>query len=247
MAVFFTAGDQPLNQIHDIIACLVEGGVDLVEVGIPFSDPYGEGPTIQASSFRSLHAGTTTSKIFAELSKRPLPVPSIAMGYTNQALKMGFELYASSLVACGLRGAILSDLVPREGSEWCEAAQKHGAETVFLAAPTSTVQRIQEVTDRSTGFIYAVTRTGVTGTENNVPAQVGDLINRIRVQSQKPILAGFGISNPEQVSMVCQVADGAVLGSRIVQLLHENWQDGKGAPIVRSEVQRLKEAAQSVS
>lgn len=240
LAVFFTAGDQPLDQIHDLISAIVDGGADLIEVGIPFSDPYGEGPTIQASSYRSLHAGTTTQKIFDALSQRPIAVPAIAMGYTNQALQMGFDAYAQHLAASGLQGAILSDLVPDEAKTWCEAAEAHGVETVFLAAPTSTESRIQEVTERSTGFIYAVTRTGVTGAENAVPPQAGELVKRIRRQTEKPIYAGFGISTAEQVSQVCAFADGAIVGSRVVQFVHECWQNGKGATAITSEIKRLK-------
>lgn len=243
LVVFLTAGDQPLADLHPIIETLAEGGADLVEIGIPFSDPYGEGPTIQASSGRSLLNGTTTHKILEAVGRQNPAIPAISMGYTNQALQMGFGPFASALKEAGLQGAILSDLVPDEASDWCSAAAAQRLDTIFLAAPTSTDSRVREVAAKSTGFIYAVTRTGVTGAENSVPADVSAFIERLRAETDRPIAAGFGISSPEHVRMVCSAADGAVVGSSLVKLLHEEWDGGRGRAKICDYVRSLKTAA----
>ncbi len=242
LVLFFTAGDQPLAELPAIMDALTQGGADVIEVGIPFSDPFGEGPTIQASSQRALDSGVTPHGILAALKQSDHQVPVVTMGYYNPVLRWGLAEFARASKDAGSCGTIVSDLVPDESEVWCNACKAAGIDTIFLAAPTSTPQRISEVVEKSTGFIYAVSRTGVTGAENQVPADVEGLVGRIRAQTALPICVGFGISKPEHVKMVCQVADGAVVGSFLVDLLHRVWNGGSGREEVIRQVRVLKEA-----
>ena len=242
LVLFLTAGDQPLAELPAILETLSEGGADVIEVGIPFSDPFGEGPTIQASSQRSLENGTNAKAILDAIGKVTLPIPIVTMGYYNPILRMGLSEFARRSAAAGIAGTIVSDLIPDESDDWGAACQAAGLETVFLVAPTSTDARIRSVAQRSTGFVYAVSRTGVTGTENQVPAEIGDLIGKVRALTPKPVCVGFGISSPDHVRLVCQTADGAVVGSALVKLLHERWNGGAGRQEILAFVSSLKEA-----
>lgn len=242
LVCFFTAGDQPLSETAAIIGALEEGGADLIEVGIPFSDPFGEGPTIQASSQRSLDNGTTPEKILEALETAPKSIPVVTMGYYNPVLRMGLERYAQASARAGLSGTIISDLVPDEADAWDSASKNAGIETIYLIAPTSTEARIDEVCERTTGFVYAVSRTGVTGAENSVPPEVKGLVGRVRSRTDKPVCVGFGISQPEHVRMVCEVADGAVVGSALVSKLNKVWNNGAGRAEIVAFVRELKEA-----
>jgi tryptophan synthase alpha chain len=242
LVLFVTAGDQPLSQLPELIGTLEEGGADLIEIGIPFSDPFGEGLTIQASSQRSLENGTTVRGVLAALAGAKARVPLVTMGYVNPVMRFGFAEYAEALAKAGVGGSIIQDLVPEEADAWCSAASASGLETIFLAAPTSTESRITEVCRRSTGFVYAVSRTGVTGAGQEAPPEVAELVSRLRKGTSLPVCVGFGVSKPEHVRMVCAVADGAVLGSSLVQLLHERWDGGKGRAAILEYVRGLKSA-----
>jgi tryptophan synthase alpha chain len=242
LVLFFTAGDQPLSELPAIVDALQEGGADAVEIGIPFSDPFGEGPTIQASSQRALDRGVTPSAILQAVSQIPASVPLVTMGYYNPVLAYGLAAFAAASKDSGASGTIISDLVPDEAGAWAEASAKAGIDTIFLIAPTSTEQRIQEVAELTTGFVYVVSRTGVTGAENQVPPDVQALVARVRAKTQKPICVGFGISTPEHVRMVCEVADGAVVGSYLVNLLHQHWNGGAGRDRIVEAVRELKAA-----
>ena len=242
LVLFVTAGDQPLEQLADLIGALEEGGADLIEIGIPFSDPFGEGVTIQASSQRSLEHGTTVRGVLAALKTAAPKVPLVTMGYVNPVMRFGFTEYADALADSGVGGSIIQDLVPEEADAWCSAAATSGLETIFLAAPTSTDSRIDAVCLRSTGFVYAVSRTGVTGAGQGAPPEVAELVGNLRKKTKLPVCVGFGISRPEHVKMVCAVADGAVVGSSLVQLLHERWDGGKGRAVIIDYVRGLKAA-----
>lgn len=240
LVLFLTAGDQPLQDLPEILATLVEGGADLIEVGIPFSDPFGEGPTIQASSQRALDNGANPNAILNAIAKFDSPIPIVTMGYYNTYLRLGLNEVAQKSKASGVTGAIISDLVPDEGDEWGSAAAANGMDTIYLVAPTSTDQRIQEVCERTTGFVYAVSRTGVTGAQSEAPPEVTDLVSNVKSRTNLPVCVGFGISKPEHVRMVCQVADGAVVGSFLVDLLHKEWPQGRAK--VLEAIRELKAA-----
>jgi tryptophan synthase alpha chain len=164
------------------------------------------------------------------------------MGYVNPVMRFGFADYAAALADSGAGGSIIQDLVPEEADEWCAAAGANGLETIFLAAPTSTAPRIDEVCRRSTGFVYAVSRTGVTGAGQEAPPEVAELVGKLRQKTDLPICVGFGISKPEHVRMVCAVADGAVVGSSLVELLHQRWEGGKGRDVIVEYLRGLKAA-----
>jgi tryptophan synthase alpha chain len=242
LVLFVTAGDPPLDQLPQIVETLAEGGADVLEIGIPFSDPFGEGPTIQGSSGRALGRGTTPSAIFETLGGIDAPIPIVLMGYFNPVLRMGLGRFAQLSRESGSTGTIVSDLVPDEADAWCEASAREGLATIFLVAPTSTDERLRTAAQRSTGFVYCVSRTGVTGAERQVEADVSSLVRRVREATDRPACVGFGISSAEHVRQVCEVADGAVVGSALVERLHRQWDGGKGYRAVLTYVQSLKEA-----
>lgn len=242
LILFVTAGDPRLEDLPAILDTLQEGGADLIEVGIPFSDPIADGPTIQASSQRSLDQGVTPAAVYDLLSSSKVGVPMIAMGYYNSILRVGLGPAAKTLAKAGFSGTIISDLTPEESDEWRRVSNLEGLDTVFLAAPTSTDARLDEVCRRSTGFVYAVSRTGVTDQRVAVPPEAKDLVTRIKSRTEMPVCVGFGISSREHVRMVCEVADGAVIGSWLVDLVAREWNGGKGRERIARLIRDLKSA-----
>ena len=242
MVLFVTAGDPHLDELPRILATLVEAGADVIEVGLPYSDPIADGPTIQASSQRALDRGVTPSAVLDTLALVQVPVPVVLMGYYNPVLRLGLDVFAARAQRAGADGVIVSDLIPEEGDPWRAACEQHALDTVFLAAPTSTDARLDLVCAASRGFVYAVSRTGVTGAAHEVPPEVGALVGRIKARTETPVCVGFGISLPEHVHRVCAVADGAVVGSWLVEFLANRWQGGEGAADLRQAVASLKAA-----
>lgn len=242
LVCFVTAGDPDLDQLPDVLAALAEGGADIIEVGVPFSDPIADGPTIQASSQRALDRGVTPNDVLETLRRSNPGVPIVLMGYYNPVLRRGLEAFAQAAREAGASGTIVSDLTPEESDAWRDASAKHGLDTVFLAAPTSTDERLAAVAKRSTGFVYAVSRTGVTGAGQEAPAEVTDLVARIKRFTDVPVCVGFGISKPEHVRRIVQVADGAVVGSYLVDLIAREWEGGKGRQRLVDAVAELKAA-----
>lgn len=244
---FVLAGDPSLDVLPAILDTLAEAGADVIEVGIPFSDPIADGPTIQAAGQRALDRGVTPTMVLETLSRwqRPDGPPVVLMGYLNPILRMGFDEFASRAAEAGCAGTIVSDLTPEESDDWRAASTKAGLDTIFLAAPTSTDERLDVVCRCSTGFVYAVSRTGVTGAAQAAPPEVADLVRRIKSRTDRAVCVGFGISRPEQVAMVCEVADGAVVGSWLVDRLAADWNDGKGREALIEAVRALKEATKS--
>ncbi len=242
LVAYVTAGDPSLDDLPAILDALEEAGVDLIEVGIPFSDPIADGPTIQASTQRALERGVTPRGVFDALAKRTGEIPVLVMGYYNPVLRRGLADFAAMMASARVSGSIISDLTPEESDPWVEASVAAGLDTVFLAAPTSTDDRLDVVCAKSTGFVYAVSRTGVTGAGSEVPPDVVNLVAKIKARTERPVCVGFGISRPEHVRMVCSVADGAVVGSFIVDLLAKSWDGGAGREKLISAVRELKQA-----
>lgn len=242
LVVFVTAGDPSLDELPAILETLAEAGADVIEVGVPFSDPIADGPTIQASSQRALERGATPSKVLEALRGVDLDVPRVLMGYYNTVLRRGLETFAVSAAEAGVSGTIISDLTPEEAGPWRIASRAHGLDTIFLVAPTSTDARLDLACSMATGFVYAVSRTGVTGTGVEVSADVGTLVRKVQARTETPVCVGFGISTPEHVRAVCADADGAVVGSWLVDLLAQHWQGGAGREKVRAAVAELKAA-----
>lgn len=242
LILFVTAGDPRLEDLPAILTALEEGGADLIEVGIPFSDPIADGPTIQAASQRALDQGVTPAAIYGLLASTKVGVPLIAMGYYNSVLRLGLDSAAQTLSHAGFAGTIISDLTPEEADAWKEASVKSGLDTIFLAAPTSTDARLDEVCRRATGFVYSVSRTGVTDAKVSVPPEARNLVTRIKGRTDLPVCVGFGISKPEHVRMVCEVADGAVIGSWLVDLISREWNGGAGREQIVGLIRELKAA-----
>lgn len=241
LVLFVTAGDPELDQLPEILTALAEGGADLIEIGLPFSDPIADGPTIQASSQRALDRGTKLQDVFGTLRQFQGP-PIVLMGYLNTILRQGYDGFCETAKSSGADGMIVCDLTPDEAGDWCTSARARNLDTVFLAAPNSTDDRLALVCNQSSGFVYALSRTGVTGLQNNVASEVPNLVARIRSRTGLPVCVGFGISSPDHVREVCEVADGAIVGSWLVEELASHWNRGEGRERIVSAVRQMKEA-----
>ncbi|MDX1931721.1 MAG: tryptophan synthase subunit alpha [Capsulimonadales bacterium] len=240
---FVTAGDPFPEHTAEVVVALAGAGCDVVELGIPFSDPLLDGPTIQASTQRALNGGMTPPKVLEVVRqvRTRSNIPLVLMGAYNPVLQYGPEKFARDAVAVGADGAILSDLSPEESGEWKRAADESGLDTIFLLAPTSTPARMALVGRMSRGFLYCMSRAGVTGARNDVPADLPPLIEAIRTYADRtPIGVGFGVSRPEQVAAIGEYADGVVVGAALVDCLYRTAAEGKD----RDEV--LRTASQFV-
>lgn len=231
LIAYVTAGDPSLDDLPSILSGLQEGGADAIEIGIPFSDPIADGPVIQASSQRSLDRGVTVAQIFRKLQEfhvgNPGHVPLIVMGYANPILRMGWADFADAAVKSGVSGVIVCDMIPDQASEWNATAHAAGLSTIWLAAPTSTRDRLAIVARESRGFVYAVSRTGVTGA-GELETDLGEFLGAIRANTELPIYVGFGIRTAHDVRRVIAAgADGAIVGSVLVELLATGFNKGE--------------------
>jgi tryptophan synthase alpha chain len=240
LIAYLTAGDPSPEKTPEIAATLVRAGVDLIELGVPFSDPVADGPVIQRASARAIDAGTTLPKVLeiAKQIRAKSDVPLLLFTYLNPALHYGLEKLAADAKACGVDGVLLTDLSVEEAGAFMQPLRAAGLDTVFLAAPTSTERRLKLVSEYSTGFVYLVSRTGVTGERTALSASLGELVDKMRSVTNLPLAAGFGISTPEQAHTVAQMADGVVVGSAIVRQIE---QDLSGLePMVRALAEGMK-------
>jgi tryptophan synthase alpha chain len=217
---FVTCGDPDLQTSRDLTLAYIEAGADIVEIGIPFSDPLADGPTIQRASERALAQGTTMDdalQLIAEVRKTT-DVPLVPMTYINPVYQIGYVPFAARCREAGVDAVIISDLPPEEGAAWIEAGRKHEVGTIFLLAPTSDDARVEAVAEAASGFIYAVARIGVTGARSDVPPEIGALIERIRRHTPTPICAGFGFSSTRQIHATCRdtAVDGIVVASALI-------------------------------
>jgi tryptophan synthase alpha chain len=216
---FITAGDPDLKTTEDLVVALEGAGVDIIELGIPFSDPLADGPTIQASFFRALKKGTTVKKILETVKRIRLKtsVPIALMGSYNPILHFGERKFVKACADAGVDGLIIPDLPPEESRVLRQAAKNFDIATIFFVAPTSTDRRMGANTKASSGFVYYVSLTGITGTQKAVARSVVKQINHIKRFTSKPVCAGFGISTPRQVKDISRAADGVIVGSAIVK------------------------------
>jgi tryptophan synthase alpha chain len=222
----------------EVLRAMVAAGADGVEVGIPFSDPVMDGPTIQEASQRALQLGATPPGIINELGGVDVEVPLIAMTYYNLVFRGGHRRVAHSLVAAGVRGAIIPDVPLEELDDWDRAAIDAGIETVLLAAPVTPDARLAQLCERSKGFVYGVNVMGVTGERATLGEAASVLAKRLKAITDKPVLMGFGVSNPQQAAEVAAVADGVVVASALMRLVL----DGGGPEAVGDLVGRMREA-----
>ncbi len=247
LIVYITAGDPSLDRLPTILRTLEEAGADMVEVGFPFSDPLADGAVIQSAMVRALRNGTTLPKILETVAhcRSELSIPLIAFTYTNPVQRYGFERFARDASSAGFDACLMTDLPPDEADAWLVHAKAYRLQPIFLLTPTSTTERIRLVAERGQGFIYCVSRTGVTGARDQLPPDLPDLVARIREHSSLPIAVGFGISNPEQVRQVAQIADGVVIGSRLVQMLHEHAENPNWRTVISDFIRSLRDATRT--
>jgi tryptophan synthase alpha chain len=219
LVAFLTAGDPSLAATESFVLALAEAGVDVVELGVPFSDPLADGPAIQRSSERALGAGTTLAGVLDLVAsiRRKSDVALVLFSYYNPVLQMGLEPFAERASAAGADGVLITDLTPEEAGEYRRILGARGLDTIFLAAPTSPDERLAKIAASTSGFLYLISRTGVTGAKDTLPEDLPALVRRVRRVTSLPVAVGFGISLPGQVSVLGGLADAAVVGSALVQ------------------------------
>lgn len=224
---YITAGDPFLEATEQIILELDRSGADIIELGVPFSDPMADGPVIQRASERALrnHVSVRDCLELVRRVRRQSEVPIVLFSYLNPLLSIGIERLGDELRSAGVDGVLATDLVPEEAGDLISAMRAAGIDLIFLVAPTSTDERLKLITEASSGFVYAVSRAGVTGVQQSLSEAAMRLVQRVRRFTDLPVAVGFGISTPEQVSEVWQHADAAVVGSRIVAEIENNAND----------------------
>jgi tryptophan synthase alpha chain len=248
LVVYLTAGDPTLADTGKLLAALDRGGADVIELGVPFSDPLADGPVIQRASARALQAGASLGRILDELPawRKGIRAPIILFSYYNPILQYGLEDFAHAARAAGAAGALVVDLTPEEAEPYVRVMRQAGLDTIFLASPTSTDERLARIAGLSTGFLYLISRLGVTGERHQISADVRPLVERARRFTVLPLAVGFGLSTPTQVREVQALAEAAVVGSAVVHAIEGRYRSG-GAAAIEALVRELKEGTGSKS
>ncbi len=220
---FITAGDPDLESTRELFSVIEEGGADIIELGVPFSDPLADGPVIQAASQRSLKSGTTLKKIIQLVReiRQSSQLPIVLMTSFNPVFVYGQEAFVKDAVEAGVDGVIVPDLPPEEAGEFDQLAETSGLDLIYLLAPTSTPERIEMIGQKSRGFVYYVSLTGVTGVRSSLAQGVADRVGQIKQATPLPVLIGFGISGPEQAKAAAECSDGVIVGSALVRMIEE--------------------------
>ncbi len=245
LVAYITAGDPTLEASEKIVLAAAQAGADAIELGVPFSDPVADGPTIQRASERALRSGTTLAGVL-ELVRRlraHTAVPLVLFGYFNPILQMGLERFGEAAAEAGADGVLVTDMTPEESDAYRAAMSARGLDTIFLAAPTSTDARLERIAECSSGFLYLVSRMGVTGAREALPEELPALARRARRFTKLPIAVGFGISLPEHVSVLGGIADAAVVGSALVAEIEKAATPDAAAEAVAERIRVLKRAA----
>jgi tryptophan synthase alpha chain len=240
LVAYLTCGDPDLATTREVILAAIDAGAGIIELGVPFSDPVADGPVIQRASERALQHGVSLQHVLtlaAEIREHSQSVGLVVFSYLNPILRMGLARFCQVARHAGVDGALITDLPVEESSEYLREARKNDLATIFLAAPTSADQRLKAIAHASTGFIYAISRTGVTGARQQMTGDAQALVKRIRRFSKLPVAVGFGISTPEQFKAVGKFAEGAVIGSAIVHTIEQN--PGREAATVAEFVRQL--------
>jgi len=235
LIAYVTVGYPTIEATLKVVPLLADSGCDIIELGIPFSDPLADGVTIQKSSFHALQNGVTP-RLCLELAgqlSRKVNIPLVFMTYYNPVLKYGLGQFCAACAGSGVSGIIIPDLPPDEGSDLETISQRQGLDLIYLLAPTSTGERIRLAARRSRGFIYLVSVTGVTGARERVPADLKAFVTRVRKAATQPLCVGFGISTPEQAGQIAGIADGVIVGSRLIQLMEKEDNFTSLAELVR--------------
>jgi tryptophan synthase alpha chain len=245
LVIYLTAGDPDLATSRDVALAAIDAGAEVLELGVPFSDPMADGPVIQRASERALAQGTRLKDVLALAAELRALRPScglVIFSYLNPILRFGLEPFCAQAASSGVDAVLATDMIVEEADEYLTQLHHHGLLPIFLAAPTSSDQRLKMIADVSGGFVYAISRVGITGAQQNLAADARRLVERLRRFTQLPIAVGFGISTPEHVSAVGEFADAAVIGSAIVSLI-EKAEPGKAPADVAAFLQRLKQVA----
>ncbi|MGP1353617.1 MAG: tryptophan synthase subunit alpha [Parasphingopyxis sp.] len=246
LIAFVTAGDPAVDATGAVLDALVEGGADIIELGMPFTDPMADGPSIQEANLRSLEAGITTADIFAiakEFRSRHADVPLVLMGYANPMVRRGAQWFADRCAEAGVDGVICVDIPAEEDGALGPALRDAGIDVIRLATPTTDEARLRAVLEGASGFLYYVSVAGITGKQQAAQASIANAVSALKAKTDLPVAVGFGVRTPEQAADIARVADGVVVGSAIVELVGEH---GAGAPEpVRDYVASLSDAIRS--
>jgi tryptophan synthase alpha chain len=224
LVVYLTAGDPSLEATRAIALEAIDAGADVIELGVPFSDPLADGPVIQRASERAVARGTRLKDVLALAAEIRAARPAaglVIFSYLNPILRYGLHKFACEAAAAGVDGVLVTDLIVEEADEYLAEMERVGLAPIFLAAPTSPDERLEAITTHSKGFVYAISRVGITGTQQSLTADAAALVGRIRRWTGLPVAVGFGISNAEHVAQVAEFADAAVIGSAIVELIEQ--------------------------
>ena len=245
IVAYITAGDPTLDATHKFVLALADAGADIIELGVPFSDPLADGPTIQRASERALKSGTTLAGVLnlVRRIRESSLVPLVLFSYYNPILQMGLEKFAAAAAQAGADGVLATDLTPEESEDYRRILQAQHLDTIFLAAPTSSDERLQKISAVTSGFLYIISRTGVTGAKDSLPDELPALLRRARHFTDLPIAVGFGISLPGHVSVLGGLADAAIIGSALVSEIESAPSLDGAATGLRHRIQKLKEAA----
>ncbi len=227
LVAYVTCGDPDLDTTREVVLAAIRAGADVVELGVPFSDPVADGPVIQRAMERALKRGTTLAQVIdlARQIRKHSKAGLIIFSYLNPVMRFGLARFCAAAQNAGLDGALITDLTVEESGDYVRAMRARQLDTIFLAAPTSPDERLKRIAEASRGFVYAVSRTGVTGTRRELAADARELVARIRKFTNLPVALGFGISTPEQFAEVGEFADAAVVGSAIVQVIENSGRE----------------------
>lgn len=234
LVVYLTAGDPDLATTRDIALAAIDNGADVIELGVPFSDPLADGPVIQRASERAVAKGTRLTDVLgvaAELRKARPQAGIILFSYLNPVLRLGLSDFCAKAAEAGADGVLLTDMIVEEAGEYLEAMRANNLAPVFLAAPTSPDARLKAIAECSRGFVYAISRTGITGTQSSLASDASQVVTRLRQFTKLPIAVGFGVSNADHVKAVGEFADAAVIGSAIVQLIEKTAPEQAAAAV----------------
>jgi len=244
IVAYITAGDPSFDATHKFVLALAGAGADVIELGVPFSDPVADGPTIQRASERALKAGASLAGVL-ELVRRirqTSQVPLVLFTYFNPILQMGLEKFAAAATQAGADGVLVTDLTPEESEDYRRIIHTQNLDTIFLAAPTSDDERLRKISACSSGFLYLISRTGVTGAKDSLPDDLPGLLRRVHEFTELPVAVGFGISLPGHVSVLGGLADAAVVGSALVSEIEKASSVETASAALRERVKILKEA-----
>jgi tryptophan synthase alpha chain len=245
IVAYLTAGDPTSEATHQFVLALAEAGADVIELGVPFSDPLADGPTIQRASERALESGATLAGVIDVVRRIRLSstVPLVLFSYFNPILQFGIEKFAATAAEAGADGVLVTDLSPEESQEYRGILRAQHLDTIFLAAPTSTDERLQKIATCSSGFLYLISRTGVTGAKESLPDDLPALLRRARRFTPLPVAVGFGISLPGHVAVLGGLADAAVVGSALVSEIEKSSSVEAASAALRERMHSLKDAA----